>query len=86
VETTVVESTTVESATVESATVESTTVESTTVKSATVKSATLAVKATAATVETSGVGGIWLAQRGSAHHHSCDCQSPSYPEPGSMFD
>src|SRR5208282_3819147 len=55
------------------------------VEPATVKPAKPAVKATAATVETSGVGGIWLAQRGSAQQSSCDCQSPSYPGPGSIF-
>jgi len=66
--------------------VESATVESATVESATVKSATPAVKATAATVETSGVGGIWLAQRGNAQYSGCDCQGPFYPGPGSMFD
>jgi hypothetical protein len=79
VETTVVESTIVESTTAESATVKSATVKPTTVKPTT-------VKATAATVETSGVGGILLAQRGNAQYSSCDCQSPSYPGPGSMFD
>ena len=96
VEPAVVESATVEPAIVEPATVEPATVEPATVKSATVKSATVksatvkptksaAVEATAATVETSGVGRIWLAERGSAQQSSCDCQSPSYPGPGSIF-
>ena len=31
------------------------------------------------------VGEIWLAERGSAQQSSCDCQSPSYPGPGSRF-
>ena len=57
-----------------------------TVKSTTVKSTkSAAVEATAATVETSGVGGIWLAERGSAQQSSSNCQSPSYPGPGSIF-
>jgi len=57
-----------------------------TVKSTTVKSAKSApVEATAATVETSGVGWIWLAERGCAQQSRCDCQSPSYPGPGSVF-
>jgi len=60
-------------------------VEPTTVEPTTVKPAAPAVKAIAATVETSGVGGIWLAQRGSPQQSSCDCQSPSYPGPGSIF-
>ena len=76
VETTVVEPTIVESAAMESATAEP----------ATVKPATPAVKATAATVETSGVGGIRLAQRRCAQQSRCDCQSPSYPGPGPTFD
>ena len=51
---------------------------------ATVKSTkSTAVEVTAATVETSapamrpGVGGMWLAQRGSAQQSGCGCQSPS---------
>ena len=89
----VVKSAVVESAIVKSIAVEPTTVESTEsagveaapMKPATVKSAkSAAVEATAATVETSGVDGIWLAERGSAQQSSCDCQSPSYPGPGSI--
>jgi hypothetical protein len=75
-----------ESATMESATMESATMESATMESATMESATPAVKATAATVETSGVGGIRLAQRASAQHSSGDCQSPSYPGLRPAFD
>ena len=56
------------------------------VKPATVKSTkSAAVEATAAPVETSGVGRIWLAERGCAQQRRCDCQSPSYPGPGSAF-
>src|SRR5271163_3936755 len=58
VETTVVEPVTVEPATVEHATVEPATVEPATVEPATVEPPTPTVKATAATVEPSGVGGI----------------------------
>jgi hypothetical protein len=55
-------------------------------KSTAVKSTkSAAVEATAAAVETSGVGGIWLAERSSTQQSSCSCQSPSYPGPGSMF-
>src|SRR5262249_15003275 len=72
-----------EPATVESATVESATVKST--KSAAVEATAATVEATATTVETSGVGGIWLAERGSAQRSTCDCQSPYYPGPGSVF-
>jgi hypothetical protein len=64
--------------------------------SATVKSThSAAVEAAAATMETPtataatamrpSVGEIWLAERGSAQQSSCDCQSPSYPGPGSRF-
>ena len=71
---------------VEPAIVKSIPMEPATVESATVKSTkSAAVEATAATVETSGVGGIWLAERGSAQRSSCDCQSPYYPGPGSVF-
>ena len=88
----VVKSAVVESAIVKSIPVEPTSVESTKsaaveaapMKPATVKSPTPAVEATAATVKTGGVGGIWLAERGSAQQSSCDCQSPSYPGPGSV--
>jgi hypothetical protein len=41
--------------------------------------------ATAATAMRPSVGEIWLAERGSAQQSSCDCQSPSYPGPGSRF-
>jgi len=50
--------------------------------------ATAAVETPAAATATAmrpSVGEIWLAQRGSAQQSSCDCQSPSYPGPGSMF-
>jgi len=81
----VVKSAGVEPAIVKSIPVEPTTVEAP-MKPATVKSTkSAAVEATAATVETSGVDGIWLAERGSAQQSSCDCQSPSYPGPGSIF-
>jgi len=86
----VVKSAGVEPAIVKSIPVEPTTVEApmkpATMKPATVKSTkSAAVEATAATVETSGVGGIWLAERGCAQQSRCDCQSPSYPGPGSVF-
>jgi hypothetical protein len=32
-----------------------------------------------------GVGEIWLAECGNAQQNRCDCQSPSYPGPGSAF-
>jgi hypothetical protein len=58
---------------------------STAVNPATVKSTkSAAVKPTASAMR-SGVGEIWLAQRGSAQQSSCDCQSPSYPGAGSRF-
>jgi hypothetical protein len=59
-----------------------------------VKSAhSAAVEATSAAVETStatpamppGVGGIWLAERGSAQESSCGCQNRCRPGPGSRF-
>src|SRR5271163_2382868 len=53
--------------------VETTAVKSATVEAATVEPPTPAVKATAATVEPSGVGEIWLAQRRSAQQCRCDC-------------
>jgi hypothetical protein len=56
-----------------------------TVKSTPVEATAATVEATAATVETSGVGWIWLAERGCAQQSRCDCQSPSYPGPGSVF-
>ena len=31
------------------------------------------------------IGGIWLAERRCAQQSRCDCQSPSYPGPGSRF-
>jgi hypothetical protein len=65
------------------------------VKPAAMKSAAPAVEtpATAPAVETPattpavrpGVGGIWLAERGSAQQSRSDRQSPSYPGPGSIF-
>jgi hypothetical protein len=88
-----VEPTAVESA--KSAPVESAPVEST--KSAPVEAAhrvkPAAMKSTAPAVETPattpavrpGVGGIWLAERGSAQQSRSDRQSPSYPGPGSIF-
>jgi len=81
----IVKSTVMESTIVKSIPVKPTSVEAP-VKPATVKSTkSAAVEATAATVETSGVGGIWLAERGCAQQSRCDCQSPSYPGPGSVF-
>ena len=63
----IVKSTVVEPAIVKSATMKPATMKPATVKPATVKSTkSAAVEATAATVETSGVGGILLAERGSA--------------------
>jgi hypothetical protein len=54
-------------------------VEATAVESA--KSAAVETPATATAMRPS-VGEIWLAQRGSTHQSSCDCQSPSHSRPG----
>ena len=61
-----------------------------TVESAPVKPAKSAAMKPAAAVETSApampsVGGIWLAERGSAQQSSSDCQSPSTLRPSFMF-
>jgi hypothetical protein len=73
----------VETASVETATVETAAMKA--AKSAAVEApATAAVEASATAMRPS-VGEIWLAERGSAQQSSCDCQSPSYPGPGSGF-
>jgi hypothetical protein len=83
-----VEPTAVESA--KSAPVEPTPVEATKaahrVKPAAMKSTAPAVETPATTPAVRpGVGGIWLAERGSAQQSRSDRQSPSYPGPGSIF-
>jgi hypothetical protein len=92
VKSTVVKSTVVKSTVVKPATVKPTAVESgeSTVdpthrgNAAAVKSTTSAMESPTAAVRT-GVGKIWLAERGCAQQRRCDCQSPSYPGPGSIF-
>jgi hypothetical protein len=88
----IVKSTVVKSTVVKPATVKPTAVESgeSTVdpthrgNAAAVKSTTSAMESPTAAVRT-GVGKIWLAERGCAQQRRCDCQSPSYPGPGSIF-
>jgi len=57
-----------------------------TAKSATVKTAKSAAVKTAATAAMRpGIGEIWQTERGSAQQTSCECKSPSCPEPGATF-
>jgi hypothetical protein len=65
--------------------VESATVEA--AKSAAVEAAKSAAVETSASAPAMrpGIGGIWLAERGSAQESSGGCQNPGHPGPGSRF-
>ena len=54
-------------------------------KSAAVERAPATVETAAPATMRPGKGEVWLADCGSAHHESCDSQSPSQPGPGSVF-